>query len=142
MKRKPTVDRELSELARALADRRDALLQAWNDKVMADPELTTAGSLPRVQFYDHIPDILDAYQRRLTASPAADSDRAQMGRKDAGSHGLQRWQQGYQLREVTREWGHLHVVIADEIEGLAAQPRQIDRATVSVARRELLLLIN
>jgi signal transduction histidine kinase len=140
MKRKPIVDRELSELAKALADRRDALLQAWNDKVMDDPELTSAGSLPRVQFYDHIPDILDAYQQRLTTP--ADSDRAQVEREDAGSHGLQRWQQGYRLREVTREWGHLHVVIADEIEGLAAQRRQIDRATVPIARRELLLLIN
>jgi signal transduction histidine kinase len=142
MERRPIVARELSALAKALAGRRDALLQAWNDKVMADPELTSAGSLPRVQFYDHIPDILDAYQQRLITSPPAESDRARLERKDAGSHGLQRWQQGYQLREVTREWGHLHVVIADEIENLASQQRRLDRETVAVARRDLLLLIN
>jgi signal transduction histidine kinase len=142
VKRRTIIDRELAALAKALAKRRDALLQAWNDKVMADPELTSAGSLPRAQFYDHIPDILDAYQQRLRTWSAEDSDRSRGEREDASSHGLQRWQQGYQLREVTREWGHLHVVMADEIEQLTAQRPEMDRATVAIARRVLLLMIN
>ena len=142
MKRRTTIDRELTALAKALGDRRDALLQAWNDIVMADPELTSAGSLPRVQFYDHIPDILDAYLQRLRTSSSGDTHPSVGEREDAGSHGLQRWQQGYQLREVTREWGHLHVVMADEIEHLAAQHPPMDRATIAIARRALLLIIN
>jgi signal transduction histidine kinase len=143
MQRTTIIDRELTALANALADRRDALLKAWDDKVAADPELTTASSLPRIQFHDHIPDILDAYQQRLRTWPGADSDHARAERKqDAVAHGLQRWQQGYRLREVTREWGHLHVVVADEIEQLAAQRPETDRATLAIARRVLLALVN
>jgi len=142
MERTTIIDRELSALAKSLANRRDALLRAWNDEVMADPELTSAGSLPRIQFYDHNPDILDAFQQRLRRPSAADTDRARVERRDAGSHGLQRWQQGYQLREVTREWGHLHVVMADEIDRLTAQRPEMDGAAVAIARRALLLMIN
>lgn len=142
MQRMTSTPRDLDALADALAHRRDAVLEAWNDKVLADPELTTAGSLPRVQFYDHIPAILDAYQQRLRAPASERGDGTLQERQDAGSHGLQRWQQGYQLREVTREWGHLHVVVADEVESLAAQRPELDRATVAIARRALLLLVN
>lgn len=142
MQRTTIMDRELIALADALADRRQALLQAWNDKVVADPNLTTAESLPRVQFYDHIPDILDAYERRLRTGTSAESHPGDEEREDASSHGLQRWQQGYQLREVMREWGHLHVVIADEIEALAAQRPNANHATVAMARRMLILVIN
>ena len=41
-------------------------------------------------------------------------------KKDAASHGLQRWHQGYRLREVTREWGHLQLVLLDELERYAS----------------------
>jgi signal transduction histidine kinase len=143
MQRTTTIGRELTMLANALASRRDVLLAAWSDKVATDPELTTAGSLPRIQFHDHIPDILDAYQERLRTWPAEESARGREERKeDAGSHGLQRWQQGYRLREVTREWGHLHVVVADEIEQLGSQRSNSDRAALAIARRVLLLLVN
>jgi signal transduction histidine kinase len=142
MKRTTTIEEQLGAIAQALAERRDALLQAWNDTVIADPELTSAGSLPRVQFYDHIPEMLEALQQRLRTSSAAATSVHGAHRKDASSHGLQRWQQGYQLREVPREWGHLHVVIADEIDRLAAQRPELERAAVAIARRVLLLTIN
>ncbi len=143
MDRTLEIDEELDALARYLKDNRRPLLQSWSTAVASDPELTTASSLPRTQFLDHIPDILDAFERRLRALPAAESARSQEERKeDAGAHGLQRWQQGYQLREVMREWGHLHIVLAAALERYAASNAQLDPATMPIARRALIDVIN
>jgi signal transduction histidine kinase len=143
MDRTQKIDAELNALAAYVGSKRKALLSAWTAAVAADPELTTASSLPRTQFYDHVPDILDAYARRLRGWPAADSARAQAERKeDAGAHGLQRWQQGYRLREVTREWGHLHLCIAAELDRYAAQNAGADAVTMAIARNVLIQLIN
>ena len=43
--------------------------------------------------------------------PIPESEASEQRRKEeAAGHGLQRWQQGYHLREVTREWGHFNCV--------------------------------
>lgn len=137
------IDAQLNALAAHLASKRNAVLSAWTDAVAADPDLATASSLPREQFYDHVPDILDAYQRRLRAWPDPDTALAQAARKeDAGAHGLIRWQQGYRLREVVREWGHLHLCIAYELEHFAEEHPAADRAAMVIARRALIQLIN
>jgi signal transduction histidine kinase len=143
MDRTQRIDEELNALSAHLAGRREALLQAWTTAVAADPELSTASSLPRTQFYDHIPDILDSLERRLRSWPDADSASSRAARKeDAGAHGLQRWQQGYQLREVTREWGHLHMCVADEIESYALHKPDVDPQAMAIARRAVLRIIN
>ena len=143
MDRTLKIDEELDALARHLHENRRTLLETWSAAVAADPELTTASSLPRTQFLDHIPDFLDAFERHVRALPAPESPRLQEDRKDdAGAHGLQRWQQGYQLREVMREWGHLHVCLAAELERYAASRPQLDPATMPVARRALIDVIN
>jgi signal transduction histidine kinase len=143
MNRTSGIDSELNALAARLVARRKQLLQAWKTAVEADPELTSPSALPRRQFYDHIPDILDAYERRLRAWPGAETTQAKEERReDAAAHGLQRWQQGYELREVAREWGHLHLCIADEIDRHEAESRPHDPAGIAVARRSLIQLIN
>jgi len=42
-------------------------MTAWSRAVDADAKQTTALSLTRSQFNDHIPEILDAFERRLRA---------------------------------------------------------------------------
>jgi len=107
--------RQLLALALQLTARRDATLQAWRTAVQSDPTLTTASALPRSQFNDRIPGLLDAFEARVRAWPRRESAASGARRKDdAASHGLQRWQQGCHLREVTREWGHLQLCPADE----------------------------
>ena len=92
MDRTSKIDTELNALATRLATRRKHLLQAWKAAVEADPELTTPSALPRRQFYDHIPDILDAFERRLRAWPVPETTKAKDERsEDAAAHGLQRW---------------------------------------------------
>src|SRR4030095_4578820 len=143
MDRTSKTDTELNALAARLAARRKHLLQAWKAAVDADPELTTPSALPRRQLYDHIPDILDAFERRLRAWPVPETTQAKAERsEDAAAHGLQRWQQGYQLREVAREWGHLHLCSADELDGAAAAASEVDATAMAIARRSLIQLIN
>jgi signal transduction histidine kinase len=129
---------QLSAIAAALADRRDAILRRWREAADADPELTTASALSRAQFHDHIPEVLDAFERRLQASDRNEREEAvEDQREGAVGHGLVRWQQGYQQRELMREWRHLHLLLVDELENIARSRPDIDAAAWKIARREL-----
>jgi len=140
MARTQIIDEQLNALAAYLHGRRDAILHAWRAAADGDPHLTTANSLPESQFNDHVPDVLDALGRRLQVWPndAASLDAEQT--KDAATHGLQRWHQGYRLREVTREWGHLQLVLSDELERYAIGQTQRSFDAMSIARRTLIEL--
>ena len=112
---------QLAELAAYLAARQPAILEEWRNAVAADPQLTSASSLPRKQLNDHIPHVLDALARELRARAAAEHADAQLeSKEDAVAHGLHRWQQGYHLREVAREWRHLQLCVADELKTYAS----------------------
>jgi signal transduction histidine kinase len=133
----PDLDEQLSALAEHLDARRDALLQAWRKAIDRDPRMTTGASLPRTQLNDHIPGLLEAFGRRLRAiTRTPRDDRADADNQDAAAHGLQRWQQGYDLREVTREWGCLQLCLLDELERYAAVHPEVELRVMSMARRE------
>jgi signal transduction histidine kinase len=98
--------------------------------------MTTGASLPRAQLDDHIPAILDAFVRRLRVLTVKDAAALKEEDKgDASAHGLQRWQKGYDLREVTREWGKLQLCLADELESYASSHPGIEPSVVNTARR-------
>ncbi len=127
---------ELANLGRHLAGRREAVLRAWRGAVQRDPALTTGDSLPRSQVYDHIPALLASFERELGRAEAVQSGTpAGIGNQDAAAHGLQRWQQGYDLREVTRELGRLNESMVIELENYAAANPQLAPAVMSNARR-------
>jgi len=131
-----TIDEQLSALASYLEARREAILGAWRKAIDRDPEMATGASLPRAQLDDHIPALLDAFGRRLrvlTVKETAAFKEADKG--DASAHGLQRWQQGYDLREVTREWGRLQLCLGDELESYASSHAGVDPGVMSTARR-------
>jgi signal transduction histidine kinase len=139
----PPIEAQLAALADHLATRRAAILEGWRKAVQIDPELTTASSLPRSEFYDHIPELFDTFERNLRSwrwprAAAAEKD----GKDDAADHGVQRWQQGYRLREVVREWGHLQRGLLHEIDAgsLARSPDAAD--ALAVARRMLVDFCN
>jgi signal transduction histidine kinase len=127
---------QLSALAAHLGDQRDGILQTWRTATANLAELTIASSLTRVQFNDHIPGVLDAFALRLRAWPETGSPQSQQNEKDqVTGHGLQRWQQGYQLRELTLEWGHLQMVVMEELEDYALAHLQLDPQVMPTARR-------
>ncbi|MGZ5239913.1 MAG: sensor histidine kinase [Caldimonas sp.] len=116
-----------------------ALLEAWRAAVAADPQLTTGDSLPRIQLVDHLPVWLQTFADALASAPgAAAAGRAELKEsKNAEAHGLQRWQQGYDLEEVTREWGALHRCLVLELEAYAAANPGVAAQVMTDARATL-----
>jgi signal transduction histidine kinase len=53
-----------------------------------------------------------------------------------------RWQQGYDLREVTREWAHLHLCLVDELERYASDRPDLVPGVMPVARRAVAELVS
>jgi signal transduction histidine kinase len=136
-------EQQLKELAARLTQRRSLVVTAWRERVEADAEITAASALPRNQFNDHIPALLDALVRRLHVSPRQEDSAAEATRKqDSAAHGLLRWQQGYDLREVTREWGHLHMCLLDELEFYEADHPGLVPGVMPVARRAVAELVS
>jgi signal transduction histidine kinase len=135
---------QLHALAEFLGTRRSTILRACRASARADPEQTTVNSLTREQFIDHIPEVLDAFERKLKAP--AGSRRAAAAEKEEKleqvKHGLHRWQQGYRLRELLHEWGHLHLCLFNELERFAESFPGIEHETLVVAQRELITLVN
>jgi signal transduction histidine kinase len=111
-------DEGLSVLADHLHARRDGILQAWRNAIKKDPALTTSDSLPRIDLYDHLPALLSTFEQQLrnVGQTATHTD---AGQATAAAHGLQRWQQGYDLKEATRELGKLNEIMVAELEGFS-----------------------
>ena len=138
MDRTHQIDEQLACMAAHLADRQPAILAAWRAAIDADPQLTSAAALPRKQLNDHIPHVLDAFGRELRARYHDEHAAARKeSHEDATAHGLHRWQQGYHLREVTREWGHLQLCVGDELRRYASSQPNLDPAVMPTAYRAL-----
>jgi signal transduction histidine kinase len=133
-----TRGQDLDAVAQHFASRREALLGRWRAAADADPELTTASALSRAQFHDRIPEVLDAFERRLRARDRDEQAAAAADQREgAAGHGIHRWQQGYQQREAMREWRHLQLCLVDELEAFALAHRELDPRALASARRAL-----
>ena len=135
---------QFNALCDYLATRREAILLAWRKASGTDPGQTTAHSLTRGQFNDHIPEVLDAFERKLRSRPGGSEARsadAQTKREEV-KHGLHRWQQGYRLQELMHEWGHLQLCLFEEIEAFAALHPGFEPALLMEANRQMIMLVN
>ena len=104
----------------------------------------TGRALTLGQFLDHIPAILDAYELRLRSRPGgAEARAAEADKKKEGVKlGLHRWQQGYRLKELVTECGHLHLCVFEELGSLPATHPELGPAALLEAHRQLLHLTN
>ena len=103
-----------------------------------DSELKNATTLSSAQFYDHIPSVLDSFERNLCARSQADASEAQKtGEELAADHGLHRWHHGYNQQEVMREWGHLHLCLVAELEEYDAAHPEVAHDVMAFARLTL-----
>ena len=113
-----------------------ALIAAWRVAITAELQITASNALPRAQLEDHLPQWIESFAGVLAAppgEPAADAAEA----RDAEAHGLQRWQQGYDLHDVTREWGCLHRCLVAELERFAAAHAELPAEVFTEARLKL-----
>jgi signal transduction histidine kinase len=132
---------QLTALAAYLESRREQILQSWLNSVASDPQLSTPSGISRAQFNDHIPQVLDAFDRRLQADDGADKLQAHIDEKEsAAEHGLHRWQQGYNQGDTIREWGHLHYALLSELESFSREQPQLHDDVMPIARRALVRL--
>lgn len=108
----PESQKHLHGLSAYFAQNRERLLTEWRRAADSDSAQTTVSALSRSQFNNHIPQLLTIFEEELR-----DGDQSQLIRPpiEEIKHGLQRWQQGYQLPELMREWDHLHNCMADLI---------------------------
>lgn len=129
---------QLVALASHLNQRRDRILATWRDEVTQDRRLTNTSALSSAQFYDHIPAILDAFQRNLSARETAEVlDATEDQKQIAAEHGLHRWHHGYNQQEVMREWGHLHLCLVRELESYDAAHLELPKDVMAFARLTL-----
>ncbi len=136
METKKSESAQLAALAAYLRDQRTTILMRWRNAAENDPELAIVSSLTRLQFNDHIPTLLDVLNRRLKAWPAGDeASTAEAEAAKVAGHGLERWQQGYQLRELTREWGHFQVALMEPLEIYALEHPELEPLVMPTARR-------
>lgn len=133
------ISAELAALAAHLGPRRDTVLARWREAIGRDPALGTGDALPTEQLNDHVPALLAAFERDLqhaadaSATGVAPADPA-AGDGDAAAHGLHRWQQGYDLRQVTRELGVLNACMVEALD-CYAETIPVPPAAMAVARR-------
>ena len=126
---------QLRALAVELCERRDVILLAWRAYGEMVPGHNIAPSLSRAQFNDHIPAVLDCLAQTIQAwpdKPDSEAERFETGK--VFDHGMQRWQQGYQLSELIREWGYLQICVAAELERYAAAHPDLDPNVMPTVR--------
>ena len=124
---------ELARLADHLGQRREEILRAWRTAVRRDPALTTSHALPRSQLNDHVPGVLAAFEDALRAPPAPVTQLAPSA--EASAHGVHRWQQGYDLHEVTRELGTLNRCMVTELDAYAETRPEVPHDVMAHARQ-------
>lgn len=138
-----TAEPEMRVIADAFAGRRVCILQAWREAVDRDPALRVASPLARLQFIDHIPVVLDELERALRApTRLAPGEPGAVETETGSEHGVARWQQGYSLSEVVREWGHLHLVLVEALNAFARETPDVSAPSLAWARSTLAALVN
>jgi signal transduction histidine kinase len=129
---------EFVRIANHLKERRDRVLERWRRAVRKDPGVSASAALVRTQFLDHIPRILDAFDRALRTKSAAGEAAAEADElAGAAEHGEHRWLHGYNSRETLREWGHLHICMLAELEAFGLSHVGADAQAMSEARTML-----
>ncbi len=135
MKNLQDIRGELAALAEHVGARRAAILLSWQAAIKRDPKLTNGDALPRGELVDHIPAILAAFEHSLTAPEGAAAETVEAaGHQPAAEHGLQRWKQGYDLREVARELGKLNECVVLELNRYAAANPNFSREALTRAQ--------
>ena len=136
----PKTHGELADLASYLSSRRQGILDNWRRASLADPNLETASKISVLHFENLIPLILDKYEKRLRTA----SGRPQSPDEEEYSfeHGTHRWQEGYSIQEMVREWGHFQLCVTDELERYELTRPGVPAEVPAFARRLWLMLCN
>ncbi|MCA1634509.1 MAG: RsbRD N-terminal domain-containing protein [Acidobacteria bacterium] len=114
----PNMPEEISSL---LKSGQETIVRDWTEKVTADRRINSDARLSYVQLIDHVPQIVEELRQALAGDTPPGGTLLQEGEE----HGRQRWQQGYELKEVVRELTLLRATLMEFLEKYrAALPAQ------------------
>lgn len=134
-----TTTDQLRALSAHLERRREAILTSWETAVASDPELRIASSVSLLHFRDLMPDVLKSFEARLKAAgreeAALAEELAEEETERVIAHGVHRWQQGYSLRELVREWNHFQLCGLAELERYTQAHPDVEPGVMVQARR-------
>jgi hypothetical protein len=99
------------DISRLLQNGSETILRQWTEKVASDKRIVSDAKLSYVQLIDHVPQILEELRFALGKEPSSNLT-LQEGRE----HGRQRWQQGFQLKEIVRELTLLRATLFEFID--------------------------
>lgn len=137
-------DQGCFDLAQSLKLKRELIVEAWTERVLADPVIPQANRLSVPLLVDHVPDFLDTLVASLKVQDSSNSHEELGRRVGAGQaskqHARLRLLAGYSLPEALRELSHLRSVIIEHCYAELCQPQgasllhaAIDRAMAEVA---------
>lgn len=104
------------QLGRLILEQTDDLIRRWQERAVV--EQPSASRMHHVALCDHLPDLLAAIARRLQAQDNAVTDAATL----ADRHGRQRWESGWSLIELVRDYQILRLVLLEFLEESLARP--------------------
>lgn len=89
-------------LSALLKERKNLICGEWLDAVHRDKEIRSSERTPEPLLIDHVPELLDQLVE-LLVDPYRDTVATQEAVLDAQEHGVQRFEQGYDLGEMLQE---------------------------------------
>jgi signal transduction histidine kinase len=141
--RAESVSAALQALAQHLLKQQEQILQVWREATERDPAMSVSSHMTRAEFADHIPQLLQVYSAKLRAWPHPNtSDLVNAARASATAHGSHRWQQGYNLKDIGREWGRFNEVMVECLDSYGLAQTDVHPHTLPAARSALAQLLN
>lgn len=132
---------QLQQLADYLSGQREALLDDWRARVQQDEQTQDISRWTRAQFRDHMPLVLDALTQMLEQWRNPDAAEPEQ-HQATDDHLRHRWQQGYDLRSLVSEWGHLNECVINAFYDFAALQPHSDGAALRVAHQVWAAMLN
>ena len=119
------------EISRLLSRGSEQIVRTWSEKVMSDRRVQSDSQLSYMQLIDHIPQIIEELKQAMATCPPEESI------KQGDKHGRQRWQQGYELKEVIRELILLRATLLEFLETYRGAMRQHSLDQLTRAYRQI-----
>lgn len=104
-----------AELAAHLHVHREAIIVAWEQRVLADSRIPEARELSEPALRNHVPELLDRLVEEIErgdAEGALDASPAEVASRD---HARERFSQHYSLQSTIREWAHFRRTFLDSL---------------------------
>lgn len=102
-------EQELHQIADYLSGKQNAILKQWKELMQQDQRKASELILQsRGTFYNSIPSFLEHFYGSLRNESTSLKEISR-------EHGLNRWEYGYELPEIVKEWETLHMILIDQI---------------------------